>query len=77
MAVVRPKSDGNERAGLRTLMRELHKKNRRLPDYKRVRSVLPWTDDFPRTASMKVKREMLAQELRERAELKNMVEVGR
>ncbi|MFT7518821.1 MAG: long-chain acyl-CoA synthetase [Kiritimatiellia bacterium] len=38
--------------------------NRRLPDFKRVSTILPWADDFPRTASMKLKRHELAATLR-------------
>ena len=37
--------------------------NRRLPDFKRVRGYLIWGRDFPRTASMKIKRTMLAEEI--------------
>jgi len=37
--------------------------NRRLPDFKRVRGYLIWGKDFPRTASMKIKRAMLAEEI--------------
>jgi long-chain acyl-CoA synthetase len=49
------------------LEKELREKNHRLPDFKRVHGILPWDDEFPRTASMKVKRAVLAAELRERA----------
>jgi long-chain acyl-CoA synthetase len=38
-------------------------RNRRLPDFKRVGGYLIWERDFPRTASMKIKRDMLAQEM--------------
>ena len=37
--------------------------NRRLPDYKRVGAYLVWSKDFPRTASMKIKRTVLASEI--------------
>src|SRR5438445_4380267 len=37
--------------------------NRRLPDYKRVGAYLDWSKDFPRTASMKIKRTVLASEI--------------
>ncbi len=43
--------------------REFEARNRRLPDFKRVGGYLVWERDFPRTASMKVKREVLAQEI--------------
>ena len=38
-------------------------RNRRLPDFKRVAGRLLWTQDFPRTASMKIKRTDLAEEI--------------
>ena len=37
--------------------------NRRLPDFKRVGGYLVWEKDFPRTASMKIKRAVLAEEI--------------
>jgi long-chain acyl-CoA synthetase len=37
--------------------------NRLLPDFKRVGGYVIWTEDFPRTASMKVKRNLLAEEI--------------
>lgn len=39
---------------------ELARRNRALPDYKRVAGYLVWQSDFPRTASMKIKRDLLA-----------------
>ncbi len=44
-----------------TLLEELLKRNRRLPDFKRVGAYVIWEKDFPRTASMKIKRQMLAE----------------
>jgi long-chain acyl-CoA synthetase len=41
-------------------------RNRRLPAYKRVSGYLAWDRDFPRTASMKIKRDALAEQIRER-----------
>ena len=52
--------------GLNALLPRLRERNRRLPDFKRLSGVVPWDDAFPRTASMKVKRSVLAGELRER-----------
>jgi long-chain acyl-CoA synthetase len=43
---------------------EIRRRNLRLPDFKRVHGVLVWGADFPRTASMKVKRNVLAEEIR-------------
>jgi len=42
---------------------EFEQRNRMLPDYKRVGGYVLWERDFPRTASMKIKRETLAQEI--------------
>ena len=46
---------------------QLAAKNRRLPEHKRVRGVLFVDEAFPRTASMKVKRQRLAEALRDHA----------
>ena len=46
---------------------EIAQRNRRLPEHKRIAAILAWDEAFPRTASMKVKREVLAESLRERA----------
>ena len=42
---------------------ELFTPNRRLPDFKRVGGYVIWSKDFPRTASMKIKRTVLAEEI--------------
>jgi long-chain acyl-CoA synthetase len=47
---------------------ELQIRNRRLPDFKRVGGYLLWEKDFPRTASLKIKRAVLAEQIRERAD---------
>jgi long-chain acyl-CoA synthetase len=39
-------------------------RNRGLPDYKRLAGYVVWDKDFPRTASMKIKRAELAEEIR-------------
>jgi len=46
-----------------TLIEEIIARNRRLPDFKRVHGYLLWNRDFPRTASMKIKRTVLAEEI--------------
>ena len=46
-----------------TLQQEILERNRLLPDYKRVGGYLVWNWDFPRTASMKIKRPVLAGEI--------------
>ena len=47
-----------------TLRRDLAERNRRLADFKRVRGFLIWERDFPRTASLKIKRNELAEQIR-------------
>ncbi len=46
------------------LKEEIIARNRRLPDFKRVGGYLLCGKDFPRTASMKIKRAELADEMR-------------
>jgi long-chain acyl-CoA synthetase len=46
-----------------SLQGEVNRRNRRLPDYKRVHGYLLWERDFPRTASMKIKRNTLSEEI--------------
>ncbi|MCS6797762.1 MAG: AMP-binding protein [Myxococcota bacterium] len=60
-AVVRPKEGCD--AQVREALRE---RNGRLPEHKRVRGLLWWSEAFPRTASLKVRREALAESIRAR-----------
>jgi long-chain acyl-CoA synthetase len=46
------------------LREEIRSRNRRLLSFKRVTGYVLWEDDFPRTASMKVKRHTLAEKIR-------------
>ena len=46
------------------LRQEIVRRNHRLADFKRVHGCLVWERDFPRTASMKIKRSLLAEEIR-------------
>jgi long-chain acyl-CoA synthetase len=46
------------------LKQEIVSRNRRLPDFKRVGGCIIWEKDFPRTAAMKIKRMVLAEEIR-------------
>ncbi|HZQ69297.1 MAG TPA: AMP-binding protein [Terriglobales bacterium] len=45
------------------LKQDINARNRKLPDYKRVGGYMVWYKDFPRTASMKIKRNTLAEEI--------------
>jgi len=45
------------------LQEDISARNRKLPDFKRVSGYLIWEKDFPRTASMKIKRQVLADEI--------------
>ena len=46
------------------LRSQIVKRNRRLPDFKRVGGCVMWMRDFPRTASLKIKRDALAEQIR-------------
>ncbi len=48
------------------LREELNARNRRLADFKRVGGYVIWDKDFPRTASMKIKRGELAEQMGKR-----------
>ena len=52
---------------------EVRQRNRGLPDFKRISGVLAWDEPFPRTASMKIKRPLLAEGLREAANAAEVV----
>lgn len=43
----------------------IRERNRKLPDFKRIDGFVDWQRPFPRTASMKIKRSVLADELRD------------
>jgi long-chain acyl-CoA synthetase len=45
------------------LRQEIEGCNRRLADYKRIGGYIVWDKDFPRTASLKIKRNILAEEI--------------
>jgi long-chain acyl-CoA synthetase len=57
------------------LKQEIESANRRLPDFKRVGGYLVWNKDFPRTASMKLKRTILAEEIAKTLDRKAVVEL--
>ncbi len=58
-----------------SLRKELAARNQRLPDFKRVKGYLIWDRDFPRTASLKIKRVVLAEEIGSRLERAAVVEL--
>jgi len=45
------------------LVNDLKARNRSLADFKRLSGYMVWEDDFPRTASMKLKRNVLAEQI--------------
>jgi long-chain acyl-CoA synthetase len=45
------------------LRSELARRNRKLPDFKRIGGYVVWHHDFPRTASLKIKRNLLAEQI--------------
>ena len=53
----------------------MNERNRRLPDFKRVGGFIAWEKDFPRTASMKIKRGELAQQIRAAADENSIQEL--
>jgi long-chain acyl-CoA synthetase len=55
------------------LLEQILAHNRQLPDFKRVASYLIWDKDFPRTASMKIKRQVLAEEIGKSVDRRAMV----
>ncbi len=54
---------------------QLVRHNRKLPDFKRVAAVLMWPVEFPRTASLKVKRIELADTLRQATSRADLLQV--
>jgi len=59
----------------RPLLEEIAARNRRLPDFKRLSAYLIWEKDFPRTASMKIKRQVLAEDIGKSVARETMVEL--
>jgi len=47
------------------LVREVAERNLRLLNYKRISGYLAWDRDFPLTASLKIKRAELAEQIRQ------------
>ena len=63
--VVHPEPGQNPSDGLRTAVAE---RNNKLLPYKRISGYVVWEEDFPRTASLKIKRGVLAEQIRGRFE---------
>ena len=57
------------------LLDDISARNRGLPDFKRVAGYLIWEKDFPRTASMKIKRQVLAEEIAKTLERNAIVSI--
>jgi long-chain acyl-CoA synthetase len=74
MLVVALRLESNQRFDS-TLLHEITSRNRRLPDFKRVGGYVIWEKDFPRTASMKIKRQALAEEMGKTLERGAVVEL--
>ncbi len=55
------------------LVAEIAERNRRLLNYKRISGYLVWDRDFPLTASLKIKRVELAEQIRQAASRSTMV----
>jgi long-chain acyl-CoA synthetase len=58
--VVHPDPAQNLNGAIRS---ELERRNQRLLPYKRVSGYVLWSEDFPRTASLKIKRNVLAEKI--------------
>ena len=55
------------------LLTEISRRNMQLLNYKRISGYAVWDQDFPRTASMKIKRAVLAEQIGERLDRSAMV----
>jgi acyl-coenzyme A synthetase/AMP-(fatty) acid ligase len=58
--VLRPDPTQNVNGAIRS---EVEQRNQRLLPYKRVSGYVLWAEDFPRTASLKIKRNILAEQI--------------
>jgi len=52
---------------------EISRRNSRLLNYKRISGYTVWDQDFPRTASMKIKRAVLAEQIGKQLDRNAMV----
>jgi len=58
--VVHPEAGENVSEELRA---QLSARNEKLLPYKRISGYITWLEDFPRTASLKIKRHVLAEQI--------------
>jgi len=58
-----------------SLLDQIAARNRGLPDFKRIGGYLVWDKDFPRTASMKIKRNELADQIRTTSDRSSVKEI--
>jgi long-chain acyl-CoA synthetase len=65
MIVLHPEASGGRQPSevSQALLDDVRARNRKLPDFKRVSGYVLWNEDFPRTASLKIKRLELAERL--------------
>jgi long-chain acyl-CoA synthetase len=70
IGVVHPEAEGGRDV---TLREELDARNRGLPDFKRLSGYVLWNEDFPRTASLKIKRAELAEQIRNKPDSRSSV----
>jgi len=54
-------------------LKDVAERNRRLLNYKRISGYLAWDRDFPLTASLKIKRVELAEQIRQKRDRSAMV----
>lgn len=73
MVVIRPKE---KKKITKDTLADLRERNRKLADFKRVTSYVIWNEEFPRTASMKVKRNVLRDELAQKKRDKLLQSLG-
>jgi long-chain acyl-CoA synthetase len=58
-----------------SLLDQIAARNRGLPDFKRISGYVVWDKDFPRTASMKIKRNELADQIRTTSDRSSVKEI--
>jgi long-chain acyl-CoA synthetase len=73
IVVLRPQPPNSEPEP--SVLEDVVRRNRRLLDYKRVSGYVVWPEDFPRTASLKIKRGVLAEAMRQKLERDQAVRI--